>query len=1336
MTQQTAATPTPPLPPPLPRRWRWLAALGGVLLVLGGLVGLFASPLGLRVSCRAIEALTAGQLQLGEPTGTLGDSFALPSVHWRSATLDVQLDELQFAWQPAELLRGRLAVSRLAATRLRVSPLASEEPVVLPDSLELPLAVEVELLEVGRIELGEHAYPDGEAATVVEALAVHLSSDGLVHRLPELRARVAGLAVLGEAKLGAVKPFALSAKAGIEGEAVGRALAFDLAADGVLEEFALTGSARPLAAKTGDRFAGELAARLRPFASQAIVEAVASVSAIDPAAWIAGAPQAEFDLRLDLRPLAAAAAALGGRLLLVNRRPGPVDRQLLPIESLAADLSLAEDTLRLAEVDLRLSGGGRLHGGGTLHDAELALVLAASALDASALHGSLQRTRLAGPLRATLGVNRQSLEADLRDPRFTLQGKLAIDPAAVDIETLRLAAGDAQLLASGQLALVEPGSFALRGSLKDFDPSRFAKLPAVRLNADFEAQGSSQPQLALRLRFQLRNSRIGSEPLAGSGDIDLAGQRLRKADVELTAAGNRLSAKGAFGAAGERLTVSIAAPKLDPLGIAGDLTGQVILGGTLKAPELSADVHSTRLAVPGFGQLRGLDLQAQLGAGKQGAVSGSLRLAGVDGPDGTTAVQETRITADGVRSQHHLEAQVALPGPRVLRLLLAGGVSTPTSGLTWAGTLSEFSLSSLVDRQRPFVNLAAPMPLTASLGRFSAGPAEFVGAGWSARLERGHYEPGKWHSVGSLRALPVAAMLAEFPASFGALSAAVKGNGEPLRLNGDWDLASGAGRSAAAVPVGQVRLWRERGDLVIGAVPLGLEEGSLSVQAKNGQLTGQIRLRGQRLGEVDGEVSAASSPGSLINRLAPWRGRLRLTSPDLSWAGPLLGPDWQLGGRVDGELLLAGTPAQPRLNGEWRGDGLAVRALDSGMRLERGKLLLQVTSGADGDLRLMLRQLVFESDFQPMPRTLQLAVDSEVASLTGRPGRLEASGELRAGQGDGVLAVKAERIGVMQRPDQWMLVSGDAEIKLGERVLDIVGRLKLDAAYWELARTGAPQLSDDVVIRRSGAGQAKPAAPARLLSVNLTADLGRNFHFRGAGVETRLVGALNIRSDGMGTPRATGSIRTRGGRFDAYGQKLEIERGILNFQGLIDNPGLNIRAVRGNLPVEAGVEITGTARRPIVRLVSDPEVPDAEKLSWLVLGHAPDQQSGQETGVLLAAAQTLFGGQGGGPLKAIQRGLGIDDFGVSSGTLGGSGQRQTSRIASTTGFGTRDTTTDQIVSVGKRLSSTMLISYEQSLTNAGSLVKLTVNLSRNLSLIGRAGSETGLDLLWTYRFGR
>jgi hypothetical protein len=94
-------------------------------------------------------------------------------------------------------------------------------------------------------------------------------------------------------------------------------------------------------------------------------------------------------------------------------------------------------------------------------------------------------------------------------------------------------------------------------------------------------------------------------------------------------------------------------------------------------------------------------------------------------------------------------------------------------------------------------------------------------------------------------------------------------------------------------------------------------------------------------------------------------------------------------------MRLAGTPAQPHLNGEWRGDDLAVRALDQGMRLERGKLLLQLRSEAATDVRLLLKELSFESELQPLPRTLLLDSGINAGKLRAGPGRIEASGELR-----------------------------------------------------------------------------------------------------------------------------------------------------------------------------------------------------------------------------------------------------------------------------------------------------------------------------------------------------
>ena len=65
----------------------------------------------------------------------------------------------------------------------------------------------------------------------------------------------------------------------------------------------------------------------------------------------------------------------------------------------------------------------------------------------------------------------------------------------------------------------------------------------------------------------------------------------------------------------------------------------------------------------------------------------------------------------------------------------------------------------------------------------------------------------------------------------------------------------------------------------------------------------------------------------------------------------------------------------------------------------------------------------------------------------------------------------------------------------------------------------------------------------------------------------------------------------------------------------------------------------------------------------------------------------------------------------------------------------RPGTGNQILSVGRRLSRNVLLSYDQSLGRAGSVVKLSIALNRQVSLVARAGSDNALDILYTITFG-
>jgi translocation and assembly module TamB len=468
-----------------------------------------------------------------------------------------------------------------------------------------------------------------------------------------------------------------------------------------------------------------------------------------------------------------------------------------------------------------------------------------------------------------------------------------------------------------------------------------------------------------------------------------------------------------------------------------------------------------------------------------------------------------------------------------------------------------------------------------------------------------------------------------------------------------------------------------------------------------------------------------------------WTGQVKARMEEIDWIAPLLGNNYQLGGSLEADLTLAGTVEQPRFQGHLAGDRLRFHALDWGLRLESGQLRLSFDEN-----RLNLEQFAFDAPHSSRSRVLEPSQQARLETLVQHPGRLEGHGILLFREsentiGGGQLEFQAQRLGVAQKPDQWMLLSGQGQLRLEDEEAKLDAQLKIEGGYWRLADLSAPRLSDDVYVMRTAQEPPAPAARPFHTRVEVDVDLGPSFHFSGAGVSSRLAGAFHIQGNGQEPLRATGGIRAEEGHFDAYGQQLEIEQGILTFNGLVQNPGLNIRAMRKHQAVEAGVSITGVARKPLIRLVSTPNVPDVEKLSWLVLGKAPEQ-GGADLSTLLAAASAILGGQDEGPGSALfklQQALGVN-VRVRSGSVGHSnGPVATSQVANTSGFGgsSGSVAAGQVLEVGTRLASGLNLSYEQSLDGVESVVKLTFALTRNLSLIGQAGTDNALDVFYNFR---
>ncbi len=143
----------------------------------------------------------------------------------------------------------------------------------------------------------------------------------------------------------------------------------------------------------------------------------------------------------------------------------------------------------------------------------------------------------------------------------------------------------------------------------------------------------------------------------------------------------------------------------------------------------------------------------------------------------------------------------------------------------------------------------------------------------------------------------------------------------------------------------------------------------------------------------------------------------------------------------------------------------------------------------------------------------------------------------------------------------------------------------------------------------------------------------------------------------------------------AYGQLLNIETGQINLSGPISNAGLNVVAMRNLEPTKVGVKLSGDIKTPQLKLVSEPETTNDDKLSLLVLGRPMSEAGNSELALLSVAAGALLSQGDSVPLQ--------------------------SRIANIAGLDSLDikgsNATNYSVNVGKRINRQLTIGYEKSI---------------------------------------
>ena len=717
---------------------------------------------------------------------------------------------------------------------------------------------------------------------------------------------------------------------------------------------------------------------------------------------------------------------------------------------------------------------------------------------------------------------------------------------------------------------------------------------------------------------------------------------------------------------------------------------------------------------------------------------------------GLVAPGQWRVTVNALR----LQAQDAQrPGPWTLQL-----GETPLT--VTARVAGDIAMEASAGQAR----LTGPAPGTVQL-RWQPLRLAMAGGGLQLRSQ-GALEglPMAWVDALGLGATPAAAGRPAEPLLRRA------GLSTTIVLNGEWDIDT-----TTSTPRAQATLRRASGDLRIlagdptavtavqstgqgkgagavtaiateatstasGGTAAGVRTAEVSIVLEGEALRARLQWASERAGEIDATANTRLSMAGQKPSLhwapdAPLAGTLRASLPDVGVWSALAPPGWRVRGTLQANATLSGTRDAPQWSGTLGADNLAVRSVVEGVDLQDGRLRAVLRGNQIDVTELRLR-----GGRGSGARIAGFSGNRTAAPQDG--GKLTATGTLRWGAaGEGLsgiamnLQADANALQVLVRADRQLSVSGQLRAHLEQGQITLRGALTADRATIILPDESTPRLGSDVVVRsaakdREDAAKAQAAAKAsqttaaraetaKPLDLAVTFNLGNDFALHGHGITTRLTGEVQVRSSGSTTPgappRVTGEVRTDAGRYRAWGQMLDVEAGLIRFNGPYDNPSLDILALRPNISVRAGVQVTGSAQAPRVKLYSDPDLPDAEKLSWVVLGRDA-ASGGAEAAVLQQAALALLG-RGGKNNTAgnFASRVGLDEIGFK-------------------GPGTGEDATGAALTFGKRLSKDLYVTYERSLSGTLGTLYIFYDLTRRLTLRGQTGEKSAVDLIYTVKY--
>ena len=848
-----------------------------------------------------------------------------------------------------------------------------------------------------------------------------------------------------------------------------------------------------------------------------------------------------------------------------------------------------------------------------------------------------------------------NFQANLDGPagKFSLSSPFSGDLGKIFLPQLKLVAGQGKAEGHVNVQFADGVAWDTALDLSAINPAYWvAELPGT-LAGPLRSKGSFKSErLELDANLDLKG-RLRGLPAVLQAKANGAGETWTVSALDIRLGDNRINGTATLQQQ-IKAQLDLNMPRLGQLWpeLRGQLKGRVDLGGTLKAPQGTVKLNGQQLAFAD-NRLQNLTLDASLDRNQRGRLD--LKGSGIQAGETQLGVLTANASGDIKRQQ----LKLGLQGPMLqLALALDGGLDKDN----WRGRLVSGDVKA--GGQAWVLQNPARLERLAD-GRINMGSQCWISGPASLCSEEQRLMPDPRLRL-HLKQFPLDSLAEWLPKDF-------QWQGD---LNADLVLdlpASGPKGQVVVDASGGTLLFKDKGQWV----DFPYEAFKLTSNLTPNRVESRLDFDGGKLGQL--MLSARINP---LPKSKPISGEFQLTGLDVSMIRPFAPMVEKLTGQLNGSGTISGVLLSPHIIGN--------------------------VALSDGEISGPQLPTSFENV------QLSMAINGETALInggwtSGQQGQGSISGNVAWGRAMVVdVLIKGNNLPVTVEPYAKLEVAPDLKISLNpDNTLLIAGRVNVpkgEIVVRELPPSTVKVSDDTVVVGQQTTDEASPMQ----IDMDINVVVGQELlTFSGFGLSADLAGQVHIGNN----LETRGELRLNNGRYRAYGQKLTIRRARLLFAGPIDQPYLDIEAVRQTDDVIAGIRLTGSAEQPTTQIFSEPAMSQEQALSYLILGR-PLTGTGEDENLLAQAALGLGLLGSSGITTSLANHLGLKEFELDT---EGSGNN-TSVVASG--------------KINERLS----VRYGVGVFEPASTIALRYKLSKRVYVEVASGFASSLDIFYKRDF--